>query len=402
VTRTLRYGGETEASASGAACHFPGSFAGCAANPKILKFYIQHNFPFFNGPSRIAILRGLRAKGNNPKSESFHVLVLEIPGANCTTAELSFDRTAHSADATEGTPELDHQMQRATILRIFVASPSDLDDERKNVTDLIYEWNHTHSQSGVIAEPILWETHSRAASGDHPQDIIDRQLLRAYDCDVLLALFWSRLGSPTSSFESGTIQEIEQFSAMRQGDKDRVMLFFCTWPVPHNTDLKEFQRLKAFYSEAKKWSLCPEITDPTHFTTVVRRHLDRALLEIVSTLGLNDRPLSNSPSPIQQCGQALQRSLNAYEPLWKAALARSDDSAAMAILRTLASLVSDLSRQYEAVVPHAARWQQFVTFHEELQRFLTDPPVNTSDFWQGSNGLYNEFVALTHALQITQ
>ena len=75
-------------------------------------------------------------------------------------------------------------MQRGTIIRVFVASPGDIPAERDMICDLIDEWNHTHSERGVIVEAIRWETHSHAAAGDNPQKIINRQLLDKYDCDV--------------------------------------------------------------------------------------------------------------------------------------------------------------------------------------------------------------------------
>jgi hypothetical protein len=38
--------------------------------------------------------------------------------------------------------------------------------------------------------------------------VINRQVLA--DCDLLVAIFWTRIGSPTGSALSGTVEEIEK------------------------------------------------------------------------------------------------------------------------------------------------------------------------------------------------
>src|SRR5216684_9295766 len=100
-------------------------------------------------------------------------------------------------------------MARNTIVfRVLIASPSDVERERETVANAIGQWNAAHSTSmGVMLEPIRWETHAYPATGDYPQGIINRQIVD--DCDVVVGLFWSRLGTATPTAASGTIEEIE-------------------------------------------------------------------------------------------------------------------------------------------------------------------------------------------------
>ena len=73
-------------------------------------------------------------------------------------------------------------------------------------------WNAAHSiRRSVLIEPARVETHSHAVQGGQAQDLISSQLLDR--CDLLVAVLWSRLGTPTNSDLSGTVHEIREFSA---------------------------------------------------------------------------------------------------------------------------------------------------------------------------------------------
>lgn len=67
--------------------------------------------------------------------------------------------------------------------------------------------------------------------GDRPQAIINKQLLE--QSDLLVAVFWTRLGSPTGATNSGTVEEIEEHLAA----KKPTMLYFSSAPVrPDSVD----------------------------------------------------------------------------------------------------------------------------------------------------------------------
>lgn len=103
----------------------------------------------------------------------------------------------------------------------------------------------------AITEPVRLESHAQLAQGSHPQDIIDRQLLDR--CDVLVAIFWAKLGTPTEKHESGTVQEINEF--IKRHGADRILLFFCERDVPHSVDTAELERLKAFKKDMQAQGL---------------------------------------------------------------------------------------------------------------------------------------------------
>jgi len=55
----------------------------------------------------------------------------------------------------------------AVVLRVLIASPSDVAKEREVLTDVILEWNAQHSVSeNIVLQPIKWETHAHPTFGE--------------------------------------------------------------------------------------------------------------------------------------------------------------------------------------------------------------------------------------------
>jgi hypothetical protein len=64
---------------------------------------------------------------------------------------------------------------------------------------------------GAAIVPISWGTNAAAEFGDHPQQLLNKQIVD--QSDICLALFANRIGTPTSNAESGTAEEIERISS---------------------------------------------------------------------------------------------------------------------------------------------------------------------------------------------
>lgn len=95
---------------------------------------------------------------------------------------------------------------QATVYRVLIASPADVAEERKAIPEVVYRWNATHSADSLrVMLPVLWETHGVPSLGDRAQEIVNKQIVR--DADILVGVFWTRLGTHTGVDESGTVEE---------------------------------------------------------------------------------------------------------------------------------------------------------------------------------------------------
>jgi hypothetical protein len=130
----------------------------------------------------------------------------------------------------------------ATVVRILIASPGDTGEARILLRDVIQDWNSLHAEdTGVMLLPVMWERDATPEMGERPQGIINRQLVDA--SDVLIGTFWTRLGTPTSEAESGTVEEIER--CIRDGKP--VLIYFSQEPVVASSiDATEYERLNTF------------------------------------------------------------------------------------------------------------------------------------------------------------
>ena len=107
------------------------------------------------------------------------------------------------------------------LFRVLLAAPSDVTAEHELVAGAINDWNVQHGDGArARIELMNWRTHAHPEAGRRPQDVINRQF--ADRADLVLAIFWRRLGSPTGKATSGTVEEIER--AQRRGKK--VMVYF--------------------------------------------------------------------------------------------------------------------------------------------------------------------------------
>jgi len=149
----------------------------------------------------------------------------------------------------------------ATVLRLMIASPGDVQTERSIVRDVVSDWNSTDgSHRGTMLLAVGWETDVAPEMGDSPQHIIDNRILK--DADLLVGMFWTRLGTPTASYASGAVEEIEEH--VKAGKP--AMLYFSSAPAPlDSVDPDQYRALKAFRDSCKPRGLFETYADVDDF-----------------------------------------------------------------------------------------------------------------------------------------
>ena len=166
----------------------------------------------------------------------------------------------------------------ARVLQILIASPGDVQDERKIVAEVINDWNYLNSRDrSVVLLPLRWETHAAPELGVRPQASINRQVVDY--CDMAIGVFWTRLGTPTGEAESGTAEEIARVA----GDNKPVMLYFSRAKVDLQTiDLEEYARLDEFKQSLQSKALVESYSSLAEFRETLRRQLDIRIREKIA------------------------------------------------------------------------------------------------------------------------
>lgn len=161
----------------------------------------------------------------------------------------------------------------ATVLPIMIASPSDVHEYRAIARDQIHEWNYIYSPTtNAVLMPVGWETHSSPELGSSAQELINDRVLE--DCDLLVGIFWTRLGTPTGKAASGTVEEIERHVAAGKP----AMVYFSTAPASLETvDPEQYAALKKFRDWCQSQGIIESFSNALDFQGKFRRHLQISL-----------------------------------------------------------------------------------------------------------------------------
>lgn len=165
---------------------------------------------------------------------------------------------------------------QTTTYKILIASPSDVISARDAITEVIHRWNRGNSDYYKISLlPVKCETDAAPEAGDRPQEIINRQLVE--NCDILIGIFWTRIGTKTIKAESGTVEEIQHFIKMNKP----AMIYFSSERIdPNKIDLKQKKRLDKFEKKIKKNAYVENYKSISELYEKVDRQLTKIIKEV--------------------------------------------------------------------------------------------------------------------------
>ncbi|HXH91303.1 MAG TPA: hypothetical protein VNN25_06960, partial [Thermoanaerobaculia bacterium] len=155
------------------------------------------------------------------------------------------------------------------VYNVMIASPGDVANERTIAREVIAEWNAVHAPDRrLVLLPISGDVNATPAMGVPPQEVINRQVLRA--ADLLVGIFWTRIGTATSSYASGTVEEIEE--QIKAGKP--VMLYFSETPVhPDVGATEQYLQLRSFKESLRSRGLFETFSSPAEFREKFNRQL---------------------------------------------------------------------------------------------------------------------------------
>lgn len=292
----------------------------------------------------------------------------------------------------------------ATVFQVFVASPGDVQAERQAVQEVLQAWNAVHARDlQAVLLPLPWESHATPEMGDRPQAIIKQIGSHA---DMLVGIFWTRLGTPTGQASSGTAEEIQEFR--REGKP--VLLYFSSVPVALDSiDQEEYTRLREFKRLCQQEGLTSSYSSVGEFRDLLHRHLlevvrehtrasDISASEQGSSDGLGSKPLTFFAAEYE----SFLRRLDAE---WAAE--RDSDPMGIdvgkLILRGASSSLLDLraSPVVEAYPELAARLDSVLREISALQRHMLfiDGGVSYRQFWKAGDDIVGELRATLHLIR---
>lgn len=187
--------------------------------------------------------------------------------------------------------------QSVTLYNLLISCPGDVKDEVALVESAVDEFNELYADPlGITIKTRHWEKSSYAQSGGKPQVLLNEQFVNK--CDAAVAIFWTRFGSPTDEYSSGTEEEIE---IMLQSGK-QVFMYFSDKPIPPSKmNGDEYKKVQDFRDKYKDRGLYFTYSSDEEFKKMFFAHLsiyflsDKKVKETVSEhrsklklLGINE------------------------------------------------------------------------------------------------------------------
>lgn len=187
--------------------------------------------------------------------------------------------------------------RHAKIIDVLIASPSDVAPFRDAIEAAILDWNSANEKSGIVLLPRRYERDVPPNLGSKPQPMINRAIVAK--SDILIGVFWHRMGTQTEKAGSGTEEEIRRLIKK----KKICMLYFCEDAIPGNVDTEQLDRLRTFRREMEAIGLVQSFSNADALKSLVVRNLSQTIAERFdrASAQIFSKNLSESPKDWRSC-----------------------------------------------------------------------------------------------------
>ncbi|GAB2957677.1 nSTAND1 domain-containing NTPase [Saccharothrix stipae] len=166
-------------------------------------------------------------------------------------------------------------------ITVYVSSPGDVPDERAAVLEVVRRLRFDpFLDPGTDLRVASWDNPDAPVPllvSEHPQDTVDSVQGLPSDSDIVVAVLWSRLGSPARGAASGTVWELED--ALRPGGPD-VLVYHKTAPATvalgdpdWHAKAQQYQALRGYLDTLRERGVVQEFADLGEFRSLVDAHL---------------------------------------------------------------------------------------------------------------------------------
>jgi hypothetical protein len=165
-------------------------------------------------------------------------------------------------------------VEPVTLVRVFLASPSDVADERKAVRRVCEETNlNVGDTYRMRFEVVGWETHVPPGAGE-PQKLI-LQYIDIPTMDLFVGIMAARFGMPTAKARAGTEEEyLEARGSYLKTQTPDIWFYFRSDARPGPGDEDQAKLVREFKEQVRRDKhLTRDYSDAAQFERDFRGHL---------------------------------------------------------------------------------------------------------------------------------
>jgi len=169
-------------------------------------------------------------------------------------------------------------MKKIKTFKVVLCGPGDVAKEIAIAREVIAEWNQRNwEELNCGLKDQHWDTDAVPSMDARGQAVINRDLIDS--ADLIVAIFWRRLGTPTGLYDSGTAEEIKR----AQARDIPVMLYFSDIEDTRSVqDPDQWDMLQAFRAKAFASGLPWTFRGRDDFRKRLGGHLHKKVLELLA------------------------------------------------------------------------------------------------------------------------
>jgi len=176
-------------------------------------------------------------------------------------------------------------MKIVNVLKVMISCPADVVEEAEAVEQVLDELNRSSADLLKIRfDSFRWDKDASPGLGDDPQEVINSQVADRFD--ILVGIFWTRIGSPTSRAKSGSVEEIESaITRLRNEPNSLQLLIYFKTENPSLERLDPTQLAAVFEFQkilGREGILYKKFSVVEDFKSSLRVNLIQAAQELVS------------------------------------------------------------------------------------------------------------------------
>ena len=163
-----------------------------------------------------------------------------------------------------------------TMYDLLISCPGDVGDAIRVIENVVEAFNQKYNTTLNLGIRLrYWKISSYPQSGGKPQELLNKQFVE--DCDLAVAIFKTRFGTPTDKYGSGSEEEIEiMLNAGKQ-----VFLYFDDSPIsPSNIDSEQYQKVKDFEEKYKTKGIYYSFKSLDEFGILFDAHITQYFLTL--------------------------------------------------------------------------------------------------------------------------
>lgn len=159
---------------------------------------------------------------------------------------------------------------RVIVYDLLISCPSDVMEYVEEIENEVHRFNNFFGRSNnIVVRTRHWSRDAFSEFGKHPQELLNTQIVDS--SDLAIGVFWTRFGSPTERYGSGTEEEIERMISMGK----QVFLYFLDKPIiPSVFNAEQYEKVQDFMKRHKDKGVFFKISDEKDLVIKFRENLE--------------------------------------------------------------------------------------------------------------------------------